>query len=72
MHDGMLRIGSVEAWAHRVLVLAQYYPEEGVYAAQRGPVWLTEEVDERVGVSITEMHLCFGPVQIRLGRSVLA
>ena len=71
MHISRLfHVGKVEQWAYRMLSSAQWYAEERMWAAQHGPLWVTEEMPAD-RLLLIELHLCLGPVQVRLGRSVL-
>ena len=71
MHISRLfHIGRIEAWAYRMLTFAQWHAEERMYAVQHGPLWVTEEMPAD-RLLLIELHLCVGPMQVRLGRSVL-
>ena len=71
MVSGLLRIGRLELWAYRMISSkGEYHSEEGMWAANYGPIWLLDPAGLQ-GIIMTEMYLCVGPVQVRLGRSVL-
>ena len=71
MHISRLfHVGKVEQWAYRMLSQAQWYAEEQMYAVQHGWLWVTEEMPAD-RLLLIELHLCVGPAQLLLGRSVL-